>query len=525
MTKQKKWGLWLCALAFTVFSAGCAQKVYTSTATKGEIRVSSTAPVAPVLKGMSSNPLLRVLVYVPAGHEGVNYRKIHCTLNNEALSDIQKLDVYFTDVEPLFATNNLVASTTPSSTSLEIPVNIQLKPGMHYLWFSATLKESADLDHKIAFHATRLTDASGKVHAIAEDNSGYSKRIGIALRKANDEGVHTYRIPGIATTDKGTLIAVYDIRYKHSGDLPANIDVGMSRSTDGGQTWEPMKIIMDMGAPHENNGVGDPAVLFDPVTKKIWVAALWSKGNRSIAGSKPGLSPDETGQFVLVSSSDDGLTWTAPYSITSQVKNPAWNLFFNGPGNGIVMQDGTLVFPAQYWDGKAMPHSNIIYSTDHGQSWKSNDGPKSNTTESQVIETTPGTLMLNMRDNRGAFRSVATTTDLGASWVEHHTSYNALPDPVCMAGFIKANVNTKGGKKDVVFFSNAATKSGRYNMTLKASLDLGESWQPANELLYDERYGYGYSALTKVDDNTIGVLYEGVRNLYYVRIPVSEIVR
>ena len=31
------------------------------------------------------------------------------------------------------------------------------------------------------------------------------------------------------------------------GDLPGDIDVGMSRSTDGGQTWEKMKNIMDMG--------------------------------------------------------------------------------------------------------------------------------------------------------------------------------------------------------------------------------------------------------------------------------------
>jgi sialidase-1 len=137
-------------------------------------------------------------------------------------------------------------------------------------------------------------------------------------------------------------LSVYDIRYKNSADLPGNIDVGLSRSTDNGKTWEPMKIIMDMGAPHDNNGVGDPAILFDPITKKIWVAALWSKGNRSIAGSLPGISPDTTGQFVLVSSDDDGITWSAPYTITPQIKNPKWHLFFNGPGSGIAMKDGKL---------------------------------------------------------------------------------------------------------------------------------------------------------------------------------------
>ncbi|MBF9252698.1 exo-alpha-sialidase [Pontibacter sp. 172403-2] len=512
-------------LLVLINSIGCAKQVYTTTAQpQQEIKVSSTAPTVPVLKGMNANPLLRVLVYVPAGNDGITYRNLHATLNEDAVRAIQKLDVYFTDTEPLFATNNLLASVRPSSTSFDIPVNIQLAPGMHYIWFSATLKETADIKDKIELHVTQLTDAENKVWPVAEDSSAYAKRMGVAVRKAGDDGVDTYRIPGIATTDKGTLIAVYDIRYNNSGDLPGNIDVGMSRSTDGGNTWEPMRVIMDMGAPHENNGVGDPAILFDPATNKLWVAALWSKGDRSIRGSKPGLSPDETGQLVLASSSDDGLTWSAPYSITPQVKNPAWNLFFQGPGNGTVMQDGTLVFPAQYWDENAMPYSTIIYSKDHGQSWTGSiAGPKPNTTESQVVETTPGTLMLNMRDNRGRFRSVATSSDMGKNWVEHHTSYNALPDPVNMGSLIKAKVNVHGVPKEVLFFSNANASYGRHDITIKASLDLGETWKPANQALVDERNSYGYSSLTKIDDNTIGILYEGIKDLYFVRVPVSEI--
>ncbi|HET9746141.1 MAG TPA: sialidase family protein, partial [Chitinophagaceae bacterium] len=442
-----------------------------------------------------------------------------------AINTIQKLDVYLTGAEP-FSTSNLIASFNPSSASFDIPVSLNLKPGIHFIWFSIVLKNEAEIDNKIELRCIKITDESGKSLSVKQDNSVYKKRTGVAIRKASDDNVNTYRIPGIAQTNKGTLIAVYDIRYNDSRDLPGNIDVGMSRSTDNGKTWEPMKIIMDMGAPHENNGIGDPSVLFDPVTKKIWVAALWSKGNRSIAGSLPGLSPDTTGQFVLVSSSDDGLTWSAPHSITPQVKNPAWQLFFNGPGIGIAMRDGKLVFAAQYWDGTKIPHSTIIYSDDHGNTWKGKiSGPKSNTTESQVVETLPGTLMLNMRDNRGSFRSVATTNDMGASWTEHSTSYNALPDPVCMGSIIKAKVKVNGVMKDILFFSNPNTSSGRHNITIKASLDLGQTWLQANQLLIDERTCYGYSCLTKIDDNTIGLLYEGTKDLYFVKVPVSEIIK
>ncbi|NDF00839.1 MAG: hypothetical protein EB034_21605, partial [Verrucomicrobia bacterium] len=140
------------------------------------------------------------------------------------------------------------------------------------------------------------------------------------LRKAGDDGVHTYRIPGLATTPKGTLIAVFDLRHKHGGDLPADIDVGAMRSTDDGATWSPVRRILDFDASvpgSQGNGVGDPAILVDR-NGTIYVAALWSKGPRAWNGSGPGMTPDETGQFVLTKSNDDGVTWSAPINITAQ---------------------------------------------------------------------------------------------------------------------------------------------------------------------------------------------------------------
>ncbi len=70
---------------------------------------------------------------------------------------------------------------------------------------------------------------------------------------------------------KGTLLAVYDIRYNHSGDLPANIDVGVSRSTDGGRTWSDVKIAIDDSKIDPLSGgyqgrKGDPAILVDEKT-------------------------------------------------------------------------------------------------------------------------------------------------------------------------------------------------------------------------------------------------------------------
>lgn len=513
---------WILVFILCIIHAGCAQQKITPSL--NGIKINTIATANPVIIGLATNPVMQIAIFSPAGSPNLDLTSIQGSLNASALNDIQKIEVYFTDSDMFFSTANILASIAPSE-AFSIPIDVLIKPGTRHLWVSITLKPTANPDNFIELHVTKLTDTSQKEFNVIESKSEFKKYVGVAVRRAGEDGVNTYRIPGITITDKGTLISVYDIRYTGSGDLPGNIDVGMSRSTDGGKTWQAMKNIMDMGAPHENNGVGDPAILFDPDSKKIWVAALWSKGNRSIAGSGPGLTPDETGQFVLVSSSDDGLTWSAPISITPQVKNPVWSIFFNGPGNGMTMSDGKLVFAAQYWDEKRMPYSTIIYSDNHGESWKSGIGAKSNTTESQVIETTSGTLMLNMRDNRGAFRSVATTTDMGKNWIEHSTSYNTLQDPVCMGSLIKINVNVQGALREVVFFSNPNSSADRINITIKASLDNGMTWPASNQLLVDERKCYGYSALTKIDDNTIGILYEGIKELYFVRVPVSRVIK
>ena len=62
------------------------------------------------------------------------------------------------------------------------------------------------------------------------------------------------------------------------------------------------------------------------------------------------MTPQETAQFVMAYSDDDGKTWSTPRSVTHQMKNPAWAFFFDGPGRGITTADGTLVFACQWTD-------------------------------------------------------------------------------------------------------------------------------------------------------------------------------
>ncbi|MFM7948714.1 exo-alpha-sialidase, partial [Hafnia paralvei] len=137
----------------------------------------------------------------------------------------------------------------------------------------------------------------------------------------------------------------------------------------------------------------------------IYVAALWSKGDHAFHHSGPGLSPDQSGQWLLRSSNDNGHTWSGLCNITAEIKKPEWRLAFQGPGNGITMRNGILVFPAQYKDEAGTSFSTIVYSQDKGHSWQMGTGALLNTTEAAVAELSDGSLLLNMRDNRGDYRS------------------------------------------------------------------------------------------------------------------------
>lgn len=411
-----------------------------------------------------------------------------------------------------------------------------LFPGVNYFWVSLEMKHRktklADVVTAVIASA-KIDGESAKLATVSPQ--GIVHRMGIGVRKAGDDGSKAYRIPGLVTTNGGTLLAVYDVRYNNSKDLQEHIDIGLSRSTDGGRTWEKMRRPIAFGErgglPLAQNGAGDPAILVDKTSGDAWIASIWTHGMGVATAwwsTVPGLSPDYTAQLVMSRSTDDGRSWSKPESVTPQLKDSTWAFFFEGPGRGITTSDGTIVFAMQYteFDEGRTPHAGIIYSRDHGKTWQRHVAAKDSTTEAQVAELSDGTLMLNMRDNRGGSRSVATTRDFGRTWTEHPSSRSALREPVCMASLIavKADENVLG--RHILLFSNPDTQRGRHHITIKASLDDGLTWQEANQLLLDEDEGWGYSCLTMIDDRTVGILYESsVAHITFQAIPLEDIVK
>ena len=405
-----------------------------------------------------------------------------------------------------------------------------LFPGTNYFWVSLQMKRSTPLTARLTASLAGA-QLDGREATVSGTGFSTTRRMAVGVRHAGDDGAAAYRIPGLATTNRGTLLAVYDVRHNSSVDLQEDIEIGLSRSTNGGQTWEKMRIPLSFGEhgglPRAQNGVGDPAILVDHTTGTVWIMAAWTHGMgnaRAWNQSKPGMDIEETGQLVLARSDDDGRTWSKPVNITAQVKQPEWHFLLQGPGRGICTTDGTLVFAGQFIAADRTPHACLIYSRDHGQTWSISQPARSNTTEAQVAEVRPGELMLNMRDNRGGSRAVCTTTDLGQTWQEHPSSRSALQEPVCMASLLHVRAEDNATGRDLLLFSNPDSPKRRHRITVKLSTDGGLTWPAAQQALLDEGESWGYSCLTMIDRETVGILYESsTAHILFQAIPLKDL--
>lgn len=411
--------------------------------------------------------------------------------------------------------------------------NYKLFPGVNFFWISLQMKPGTSLQTQISSNlcAVKIDGKDANCNFISPKNIFH--RMAVGVRHAGDDGSAAFRIPGLVTSNKGTLLGVYDVRYNNSVDLQEYVDVGLSRSTDGGKSWEKMRLPLSFGEygglPKAQNGVGDPSILVDTKTNTIWVVAAWTHGmgnQRAWWSSHPGMDMNHTAQLVLAKSTDDGKTWSEPINITEQVKDPSWYFLLQGPGRGITMSDGTLVFPTQFIDSTRVPNAGIMYSKDQGKTWKMHNMARTNTTEAQVVEIEPGILMLNMRDNRGGSRAVSITKDLGETWTEHPSSRKALQEPVCMASLLNVNAEDNILNRDILLFSNPNTVKGRHHITIKASLDKGITWLPEHQLMLDEEPGWGYTCLTMIDKETIGILYESsVAHMTFQAIKLTDLIK
>jgi sialidase-1 len=315
---------------------------------------------------------------------------------------------------------------------------------------------------------------------------------------AGQDGCNTYRIPALAVTPKGTLLAFCEARRDSQRDW-GNIDLVLRRSLDQGKTWEPVQVIVD----DDGNTCGNPCPIVD---RKNGAVILLLTKNNSMENEGQILQGSAAPRTVWSTiSRDEGFTWSAPHEISNQVRRPDWRWYATGPCHGIQLTDGRLIAPCDHAtspDHEDM-HSHIIYSDDGGDNWKIGGILEKLTNECAVVELMDGSLYLNARSYHGTHRRCwSKSQDRGMTWspvAEDPT----LIEPVCQGSVLGLSDQKSPGASRVLFSNPASVH--RENLTIRMSTDQCMSWPLSKTLWLGPA---AYSDLVNIHEGLIGCLFE-----------------
>lgn len=311
-------------------------------------------------------------------------------------------------------------------------------------------------------------------------------------------GYHSYRIPALIATPKGTLLAIVEGRKDSANDHGHN-ELLMRRSLDGGDTWTPMQLVKSDGA----NALNNPTLVVDRDTGSVWLVFVWTSTKKFKNNDEVAKATGRVSDMWVIHSNDEGATWSRSVNITKSVNRPGWKRIVPGPGVGIQLHSGRMVIPCNHEVGPVAT-DHVIYSDDHGKSWRLGGSMDDKTDEDQVVELADGTLMMNIRNYREkGHRGISLSKDQGVTWSPVVSDTNLI-EPVCQASLIRYTLSPPFTRNRLLF-SNPATQDKRIKMTVRLSYDQGQTWPVARLLNAGPS---GYSCLTVLHDMRIGCLYE-----------------
>ena len=336
---------------------------------------------------------------------------------------------------------------------------------------------------------------------------------------AGQDGVHTYRIPAMVLSPSGAVLVFCEARKQSISDASPT-DMVLKRSLDGGKTWLPMQTLV---RGEGTDALMNPVAVVDRATGTVFL--MCCNTNRKTRG--------EHRRHLLLSSRDDGVTWSAPEDIGGRIAGYD-DTFVPGPGCGIQTRTGRLVVPGytspEKIDAKNEQgfRSRVIYSDDGGKTWRMGKPVDNHTNESQVVELADGRLMLNMRQGTGqSCRAVAISKDGGETWgpVFWDRALNECP---CQASILRHSSADKDGRSIIVFANpdNAGERYGvveRTKMTVRLSYDEAQTW-PVKKLIHAGPSSY--SGLVRFPNGDVGLVFEGGEKhrrewIRFTRLPLA----
>ncbi|WP_217146649.1 exo-alpha-sialidase, partial [Streptomyces sp. AC627_RSS907] len=237
-------------------------------------------------------------------------------------------------------------------------------------------------------------------------------------------------------------------------------------------------------------------------------------------------------------------TWSSPREITEHVKRPEWRWYATTPGHALLLRHGAhagrVVVPANHslppsgadsgTEGKYNGGHDLL-SDDGGATWRLgyvDDNPDGyvNVNETTAAQLPDGRVYLNTRTDAAApgNRADAYSTDGGASLVKPFRPQAGLVTPVVQGSVLHLDrPGAPGG--GTLLFSGPATPDYRALMTVRASDDGGVTWRTAHTV---DGLPAAYSDLARLDDDTVGLLYEtgdfsAYSTLTFRRVPVEDL--
>lgn len=442
----------------------------------------------------------------------------NATLNNLVIStqgttnilDIEKIKVYSTGTNDAFDPRKvneyeLLGEVTPSSSDITINTNKTLSNDTHYFWITYKISENATEGNKVDAAIKSISVNNQSQNHTLEGNPNGSREI--LLRKTlvfapGDYNSKNYRIPAIITAADGSLVAVNDKRKNHAGDLAADIDVVVKRSTDGGKTWsEPVTIAQGTGTA---NGYGDP-LIFKTNSGKLIVLYVGGPGFFASTSTN-------SMRTYISESSDNGVSWSAPRDITSQIYGAScpdairsqWAGVFFSSGQGLTMSNGRLAGVLAVRESATTSVNDIgnflVYSDDEGATWQVSQKAILGGDEAKVVELNNGNILLSAR---AWTRKYNISTDKGITWGTQGT-WNALSGNPTNGDMIRYTSTTKGYNKDRILHT-IPHANDRSNVRVFISYDEGTTWEPQRII---SPIKSAYSSLTILPDGTIGAYIE-----------------
>lgn len=391
-------------------------------------------------------------------------------------------------------------------------------------YFNKILKSS------LAFcAATAIATLSPQSASATEAAEGLDKPV-LVFKSGEGDYPH-FRIPTLTSSKKGTILAFAEGRFIK--DDHGQNDIVLKRSTDGGKTWGELQVIH---ADKELVMVNPSAVALEN-GRIVLLYETFPRHYHARAGRHHKMMPagfgEHTQKLLARVSDDDGETWSKAIEL-QKTSRAGKNIISSGsPANAIQLKVGKYkgrilvpLFLTERMNHKDRTWRNaVLYSDNNGNSWKLSETVPIKTTEAGneclISETDEGHILMNSRSQHSHSRLISRSTDGGKTWTAFEYS-TELKNRPCNCGLLKFSY----GENNRTFFTYNNSTKHRRNGFVALSKDDGKTWAIKKQVIPGF---FGYSQLTKVDNDTLGMIYEPfespreVWNLYFLNIPIKWI--